>query len=179
MMSDFWPKGLELSDTASPMEILEAAQSDWNTNSHGALTLVFQKAKAKSGNDIIIVHAKHIPSKRTATLFSVVHRPNTPYPISIQPKNDDLPTFLMKSYYKPGVTQSLLKDSFEQVHGGKTVTNYWVSDTPSEFRTKLGEVFNLGIVKSEILNLASNIRAVTTDDGGDGNNEEGEHPEEN
>jgi hypothetical protein len=177
-MSNFWPKGLELSDTASPMEILEAAQSDWDTNSHGALTLVFQEAKSESGNDMIIVHAKHIPSNRTATLFSVVHRPNTPYPITIQPKNDDVPTFLRKSYYKPGIADSLINSADDFGTRGKTVTNHWVSDTPSEFRTKLGEVFNLGIVKSEILNLASNIRAVTPNDDGE-DDDEREYPEEN
>jgi hypothetical protein len=38
---------------------------------------------------------------------------------------------------------------------GVPLDNKWVSDTPSEFRKKLSEAFNLGIIKREILNLAS------------------------
>lgn len=35
----------------------------------------------------------------------------------------------------------------------QVVNNKWVADTPSEFRERLEEVFNLGVVKSAILNL--------------------------
>ena len=33
--------------------------------------------------------------------------------------------------------------------------NEWVAETPGEFRNKLREAFNLGIVKSEVLSLFS------------------------
>jgi hypothetical protein len=96
-MSNFWPKGFELTDTESPRQILETAQREWNAESSGVLTLVFQETKSESGNDMIIVHAKHVPSNRTVTLFSVIYRPNTPYPATIQPKDDILPNYLKKS----------------------------------------------------------------------------------
>ena len=35
------------------------------------------------------------------------------------------------------------------------MNNEWVADTPSELREKLEEVFSLGNIKSEILNLVS------------------------
>jgi hypothetical protein len=175
-MSDFWPKGLELSDTQSPMGILENAKHDWNTNSNGALGLVLQETKSTTGNYMIIVHAKHLPSNRTVTLFSVVHRPNAPYPATIEPKGDDLPTFLKKSYYQPGFTENIGGSLLQQ---GRTVKNSWVSETPSEFRKNLEQVFNLGTVKSEILSLVSSIQRVTDDSGEDNDNDEGEHPEEN
>jgi hypothetical protein len=47
----------------------------------------------------------------------------------------------------------------------RPVVNQWVSDTPSEFRKKLSEAFNLGIIKREILNLASS----TTDNANNAN----------
>lgn len=53
--------------------------------------------------------------------------------------------------------------------------NPWVSDTPSEFRKKLIEAFNLGSVKTKILNLASS----TSDDLEDINGELQEDSEEN
>jgi hypothetical protein len=154
-MSNFWPKGFELTDTESPRQILETAQREWNAESSGVLTLVFQETKSESGNDMIIVHAKHVPSNRTVTLFSVIYRPNTPYPATIQPKDDILPNYLKKSYYKPGTLDNALVGSGILNSQGCQILNDWVSDAPAEFRKKLEEVFNLGIVKSEILSLVS------------------------
>ncbi len=153
-MSNFWPKGLELTDTESPKQILETAQREWNSESSGALTLVFQETKSESGNDMIIVHAKHVPSNRTVTLFSVIYRPKMPYPATIQLKDDVLPNYLKKSYYKPSTIETLAGPGILNSQG-RQVTNDWVSDAPAEFRRKLEEVFNLGIVKSEILSLVS------------------------
>ncbi|MGD0384459.1 MAG: hypothetical protein ABSA77_13140, partial [Thermoguttaceae bacterium] len=100
-MTDFWPNGLELSDTQSPMDILYDARRNWESESKGLLTLILQTAKSKSKNDMIIVHAKHVPSDRTASLFSVVCRPGAPYPARIQPRDDAVPDFFKKSYYEP------------------------------------------------------------------------------
>lgn len=155
-MSMFWPSNIELSDTEAPMEILETARKDWETESGGVLTLLLQEAESQSGHHMVIVHAKHVPSNRTATLFSVVHRPSAPYPVTIQPKDDALPVFLQKSYYQPAFSSIAATMGMVQ---GRQVTNKWVSDTPSEFRAKLSEVFNLGVVKCEILSLVSNAPA--------------------
>jgi hypothetical protein len=151
-MDNYWPTGLKLDDTQSPMEILRIAQKDWITNSNGILALVLQEAASKSGNEMIIVHAKHVSSNRSVTLFSVVHRPNAPYPATIQPKEDDLPDFLKKSYYKRGISDISAAFMGSQ---GQTVENKWVSETPAVFREKLKNAFNLDLVKSEILNLIS------------------------
>ncbi len=88
-----------------------------------------------------------------------------PYPVIIQPKDGDLPIFLKKSYYKPGARSltemkgnipliPAMRIAEKQGVVGKQVLNQWVSDTPSEVREKLVEVFNLGAIKSEVLNLA-------------------------
>ncbi len=170
-MSSFWPNGVELSDTQSPKDILNTAQEEWKTASNGILELVLQDAESESGNSMIIVHAKNVTSNRTATLFSIVHQPKKPYPVTIQPEKEDLPTFLKKSYYEPssltalGVRltpldadpfrRRLALENMQMLENMKPVVNQWVSDTPPEFRTKLSEAFNLGIVKREILNLTS------------------------
>lgn len=170
-MTNFWPSGIELNDTQSPKEILHEAQRDWESDSNGLMTLVLQPTKSESGNDMIIVHAKHSPSNRTASLFSVVYRPANPYPATIQPKDDELPNFLKKSYYEPGFDPmrsfGLMKPANLLKIEGRTVTNEWVSDTPSEFRAKLKEVFNLGIVKSEVLNLTCEVPAPDVDEEND------------
>lgn len=153
-MSNFWPDDFEVKDTQSPREILKAAQEEWQTKSDGIMDLVLQDAESKSGNPMIIVHAKHLTSNRTVTLFSIIHRPNRPYPATIQPKEDDLPRFLKKSYYKPSANVTSALDTLTRMQG-ETVSNEWVSATPSEFRKKLAEVFNLELIKSEILNLLS------------------------
>ena len=173
-MADFWPSGLELTDSQSPIEILQEAQRDWESSSGGVMALVLQSAESDSGNDMIIVHAKHLPSNRTASLFSVVFRPANPYPVTIQPKDDELPDFLKKSYYVPGhdpVGSLLARSSLPSVEG-RTVTNQWVSDTPSEFREKLREVFNLGLARSEVVNLACEVSAAGVHEADDGSSPE-------
>jgi hypothetical protein len=162
-MSSYFPSGLKLDDTQSPIEILQEAQRDWEAQSGGLLTLILQTAKSKSDNDLILVHVKHIPSSRTVSLFSVVYRPGNPYPATIQPREDELPKFLRKSYYEPGFDAGFLLSAATKVQG-KTVTNQWVSETPSEFRRNLTDAFNLGIVKSEVLNLVCKTPEVDTEE---------------
>ena len=162
-MSDFWPSGLNLSDTQSPREILKVAQEDWYTSSDGVMELVFQDATSKTGNSMIIVHAKHVASNRTSTLFSVVHRPNNPYPATIQLEDENLPNFLKKSYSRSDVVSA----AAEAFAFGQPVSNPWVSDTPSEFREKLAQAFTLGSVKSKILNLASDASGASDDTNGE------------
>jgi hypothetical protein len=166
-MSSFWPDGIEISDTQSPKDILNTAQEEWQTASDGILQLVLQDTKSESGNSMIIVHAKNVANNRTATLFSIVHQPEKPYPVTIQPEKEDLPVFLKKSYYRKtsepsipdALSLSMLNPTLSLQKGGgngmEQVVNQWVSDTPPEFRKKLSEAFNLGIVRREILNLTS------------------------
>ena len=149
----FWPAGLDLRDTQSPIEILGFTQEEWSANSDGFLALVFQTAKSRSGNDMIIVHAKHIPSNRTAELFSIAHRLDTPYPVAIQPHEYELPNSLKKRYYQETPYEFEMRD--QEPDAGYTVENPWVADTPSELRLLLKNAFNLGSVKSVILNLVS------------------------
>ena len=152
-MSSFWPEGLSVTDVQSPYEILESAREEWETASDGVLTLVLQRSESKDGNSIITVHVKHIPTNRTATLFSVIHRLTEPYPVSIEPKvEDNLPDILKKTYYYQNIPYHPSPEDEEE---GWTVTNKWVSDTPSEFRKKLTEAFNLSEVKAAVLNLTS------------------------
>ena len=51
-MSNYWPSGLELSDTQSPREILKVAQEEWYTSSEGVMELVLQDAESESGNSM-------------------------------------------------------------------------------------------------------------------------------
>lgn len=174
MMADFWPSGLKLDDTQSPMQILKEAQQDWETKSDGLLTLVLQNATSESGNDLILVHAQHVSSKRTSHLFSVIHRPKSPYPATIEPRDSALPNVLKKSYYQPGILGPAAAIRSLDKPEGRTVTNEWVSDTPSEFRAKLQQAFSSGFVKSEILNLTCTVPALDVDENtNDWNSEEG------
>lgn len=149
-MSDFWPSDLEVDDIQSPREILESAKEDWDIGSNGVMTLTLQDTTTTTDHAMIIVHAKHMPSNRTSRLFSVVHRPDNPYPVTLQPDDETLPNFLMKSYTDRGWT------GLEQILQEREIVNQWVSDTPTEFRRKLSEILNQGVVKSKVLNLISN-----------------------
>lgn len=153
-MSSFWPSNLNLDDIASPAAILQSAKQEWNDRTGGVLTLVIQTTESTNKDAMLIVYAKHMPTNRTATLLSIVHRPKAPYPCKIQPNSEDLPDFLKKSYYQAGLSE--LAIGARAVSGGKKV-NKWVCDTPVEFRSKLEEAFNLGTLKSTVLNLLSDV----------------------
>lgn len=153
-MGKFFPAGIKLDDTQLPIEILQEAVHDWETETGGQLTLVLQTATAKDGDDMVFVHGKHVPSNRTITFFSVVSRPGSPYPARIQTKTSELPVFYRKKYYQPGLAEGI---AFTRDIQGRTVTNEWVAETPSEFRNKLVDAFNLGNVKSELLNLLCGV----------------------
>lgn len=154
-MSKYWPDGFELSDTQSPIEIIRDAQTEWESSSGGVLALILQEAESQSGYDMIVIHAKHVASNRTASLFSVVSRKGNPYPARLQPKDDQLPNFFKKSYKTSNLSSlaAISSSVIRQLNEEKWVTNEWVADTPGEFRDKLEKVFNLGNIKSEILNL--------------------------
>ena len=154
-MSNFWPRNLDLSDTQSPKEILKVAQEDWSQSSDGVMELVLQDAKSKDGYIMIVVHAKHVDSNRTSTLFSVVHRPKSFYPVTIQLETDELPNFLKKTYESDSGIDSL---KLAMVMGkSRTVSNPWVADTPAEFRKKLVDAFNNESVRSIIISLTSGV----------------------
>lgn len=151
-MSKFFPSGIRLDDNHTPKEILQDAVRDWETESMGQLTLVLQPGNAQDGDEMILVHGKHVPSNRTISLFSVVSRSGSPYPTRIQPRNDEMPIFYKKSYYKPGIADDIDFDL-----QGRNVTNKWVAETPAEFREKLVDAFNLGTIKTELLNLICDV----------------------
>jgi len=152
-MSNFWPSDLDISDTQSPKEILKVAQQDWNTKSGGMMELVLQDTKSETGNFMIIAHAKHVASNRTVTLFSILHRLGKPYPVTIQQKHEKLPDVLKKSYYKSSSLSAI--GDFARMKEPELILNEWVAETPAEFRTKLDKTFQLGTIKSSILNLMS------------------------
>ena len=152
-MSAFWPSDITLEDTRSPMDILNEAKTDWMNATGGIMDLMFQESiKSYSDNPMIVVYAKHVPSNRTAVLLSVVHRPNFPYPASIEPAS--LPDSLKKSYLVR--TPRSRMDEAEGKLIFYDVTNEWIADTPIEFQDKLRRVFDLGSVKGVILSLAAN-----------------------
>jgi hypothetical protein len=154
-MTNYWPQGLDLIDAKTPFEILCEAQTEWKSSSGGVLKLILQIAESQAGHHMIVVHAEHVASNRTASLFSVISRKSHPYPARLQPKDEELPNFFKKSYKTQNFSAmasipALMNQSKEEWR-----ENEWVAETPSEFRIKLQDVFNLGNIKSIILNLLS------------------------
>lgn len=159
----FFPDDIELSEIFSPSEILEDAKREWDAHSNGILLLQISQALLDSEEELVLeVYIVHSPSKRMAKVLSVAHRPNHPYPIEIRPESFNIPKYLKKSY-KTQSRRSLsplfsIADQMRAIESApefvtQTITNEWVCDTPTEFREKLEKAFNLGTVKSTILNI--------------------------
>ena len=149
-MTDFWPDDLKLEDTASPREILEEARDDWERSSGGRFTLLFQEAESQTGNRLTKVHAKFKPAGRTAEIFTVVQRPDKPYPVTIELTDRGLPNILRRKYYVPGDDDHDFDDP-----RGHWVENERVADSPAEFRIRLREALTLDETKSEVFSLAA------------------------
>ena len=160
----FFPDDIELSEIFSPSEILEDAKRDWDAHSNGILLLQISQALVESEEELVLdVYVIHSPSKRMAKVLSVAHRPNHPYPIEIRPESFNIPKYLKKSY-KTQTRRSpsplfSIADQMRAIERAlpevvtQTITNEWVCDTPSEFKEKLENAFNLGSVKSTIHNI--------------------------
>lgn len=170
-MPSYWPDGIDLLDSATPLEILHEAQQEWENQSGGVLVLLIQEQETEAREQCYVVHVQHVPSNRTVTLFSVLHRADLPYPACIQPIHAELPANLVKSrsviarqaeFISATATaagRSLSKD-VEQ-----TIENKWVCDTPGEFRRKLQEVLSLGGVKAEVQSLLATARVLRKENG--------------
>lgn len=83
----YWPEGISISDTSSPLEILEQAREEWETVSDGELTLSLHEDNGAEKR--ITVHAKKISTNQTAALFTVRHGIDTPYPVFIEDPLDE------------------------------------------------------------------------------------------
>ena len=156
-MSSFWPTGLDLSDTSTPLEVLQEARADWEESSDGTLSLMFREAESEEGADLIYVYALHAPSKRTKELLRVAHRKGQPYPLTITLGMGPLPRYLRRSVENP------LSYIMGSTSSSRTSTNPWVCDTPREFRDKLAKALNQGQVVAELQSLISGSRAEESD----------------
>jgi hypothetical protein len=74
---------------------------------------------------------------------------------------------LRKSYHEPAIGGLGALSNLMINPQGRTITNKWVAETPSEFRRILKEVFNLGTVKSDVLNLVCGTSEAETENPAD------------
>ncbi len=159
-MGSFWPKGIDIKDVAAPYEILQLANQDWLTESEGLLSLVIQEKEPEEGMEEFIVHALHIPSDRSVTLFSVTQLGDTPYPARITLRGDRIPIFLQKEYHR--TKKGILADANALYESKELIANKWVSETPADFRKHLSEALNSSETKSVVFSLLASIKG--TDD---------------
>ncbi len=166
-MPTFWPEDITVEDLASPEEIIEEAAIEWHTRSNGKLTLVMQEGQSGEDEDqrFLYVHAQVVATKKTVTLFSILHREGLFYPCRLIPKNSPIPNFLLRDYETGGIPRSPVKviDPIVKVH------QKWVCETPSEFRKELAEVMRLPTIKAEIISLLSSGMRKKLDNNQNGN----------
>lgn len=153
-MAAFFPKSLNVRDTATPMDVLVEAQADWRKSSNGVLSLRFRGAVSEKGDALIYVYAEHVPTERTTELLRIAHRMKSPFPLTIIFEKASLPTYLKRSYPNP-VVKALPGISSVSEMSSSEVENPWVCDTPGEFRVKLEKAFNERIIVAELQSLLS------------------------
>lgn len=154
-MSNFWPKELELTTVQTPMEILLEARDEFLRESNNLVFLDFQTENDVNGDEEITVRAVISTTRRSATLFRVVHQIGRPYPSAIVTQENSLPTYL-RSTQKKKIRTGGISMLTPPVEREIEETNRWVSIGPAEFRSRLAEVFNSGYVKSTLINSMCN-----------------------
>lgn len=135
-MAEFWPSGFNITDTASPYEILNQASEEWAEEGGGLLRLIIDQEDTVLSSTFD-VHAEHVPSKRTISLFSVTHLRARPYPSEIG-----------ISWY--GHSEMIAGIVVNQP------SQKLVARTPERFRELLRAVFNRDDLKSELLRFVVN-----------------------
>jgi len=162
-MSDYWPDDLDLTDTRSPLEILESVRKELIAMSGNRLTLDFAGTETSDNRVSMPVYAREVSSRRTATLFEVTHLRGLSYPVRIIPVTEELPDFLRKEYWEPksGRSSDLSPILQSMVGVGMKVTNEWVCDTPAEFSDKIQKMLKRSEVKRAILGLLTSQSVAT------------------
>ena len=162
-MSEYWPDDLDLTDTRSPLEILESVRQELIAMSGHRLTLDVIGTETGDGRVSIPVYAREMSAFRAAMLLEVTHRAGFHYPARIIPVTEELPDFLKKEYWKPGAVRDFgLSPALRSMEVfGTQVTNEWVCDTPTEFSDKLQQVLKRAEVKRALLGLLTPQSAAT------------------
>lgn len=121
----FWPEGISVENTSSPMEILEQAREEWETKSDGLLTLVLKKEVAADSFKIN-VHAKNTVSGLTSELFDVgLHEEN------------GYPAFLGGPLVSPRDFERKLSSRFQEGFIKLTISNLLISEVKDQFNSEV------------------------------------------
>ena len=85
-------------------------------------------------------------------------------PVVIEPPDSDIPEYLQRTRFIPG-GRGVIRRSHPDLRQGKSgnwVENPWVCATPSEFKTKLRNLFSKDYVKSRIQSLLASPTVAET-----------------
>lgn len=159
----FWPADINAEEILPPRDIMHAAGIELE-NRTGILNVMIVESKLDD-RVVLAFELTNEESSRTLNLFEASHRIKECYPVAINPPNSDVPEFLRRKRYVPGQPGALEGSSIGAFHRvmqgtqGRYVDNEWVCATPTEFRTKLTDLFAKDSVKSRIVSLMASTKS--------------------
>ena len=154
----FWPHDINAEDVRSPRDILRQA-GDELENRTGKL-VVFIGQSPLDDRIVLSFEITNHESNVTLNLFEASHQKHQSYPVVIVPPESNIPEFLRTERYVPGSPSRIgvvseLARVMQATHGtsGHYVKNEWVCATPTEFKSKLIDLFAEDYVKCRIISL--------------------------
>ena len=80
-MTSFWPEGLNIEDTRSPLEILEQAVDDWKKGGKGIIRLHVDSKQTEDGLEAHVATVVHVASSLASeALLQIENHPRKDYP---------------------------------------------------------------------------------------------------
>jgi hypothetical protein len=151
-----WPDDLKTEDVRTANEILNEQAQLLEKQTNGLLTgsiadHIVQERRVL-GFD---VNAPRVPT--TVRLFEVYQSPTLAYPVRIVPPKDDIPDYLKKKVYRPGIADLAVP----AISRGHWEEQLWVADSAEEFTKKLEELLTSPAVKGTLFSLLSRSKRVS------------------
>ncbi len=153
---DLWPDDIRLDDLRSPREILDEAAVELEAKNPRLTAEVVEANLSDRIKLSFQVSNRAVPL--TLNLFDVFHQFDAGYPAVIDPPDDEIPGFLQRKVYVPGMADLLgVTHAVSKIMTapGSVQENPWVCGTPREFTTKLRQLLAEDRVKVRIINLLS------------------------
>ena len=145
----FWSTDLKVENAQSPRRILKEMAAELQQ-----LTGLRVNIAEDRLNDRIVLGfvAQNSQTQDSVRLFEVSHQAQQPYPARIDPPSVELPSFLKRERYEPGLLEIPVVETLTK---GRTVVNRWICSTPKELRKMLADLAESSEVKSRIVNLVA------------------------
>lgn len=172
---DLWPEDIKPQGFLSPREILDQQAEQLAKRMNGLLVGEVIEDE-QSDRRVLRFEVVSLRADTRVKLFEIHQQKKLAYPVAVIPPNFELPEFLSKEYYRPGLEDLMKRTSAfsggllgpPELRKGQWVKNDWVASTPLELSKLLRSVLEMPVVKSTVISLLSDVDQYERENLGEG-----------